>query len=467
MTINLLNFFDQNKRQQALIGRLLMALVVLVISNFIAVNIFNWQYVVLVDVLIVAFGLGLYFSDAAFYLMLLTYPFIGWQFVWRDINVPYVDLFAMLAFLGFAYHLIKNWKHRSLSWKDFPGIVFIGAFVVSGILSLINAEFLAMSIKYLLRPIIFFYLMFVFVPFNLIENKSKLKIAIKFLIIAGLIVAAIGFLSIVLGGNTWFVNRAVPFNFGDFNPIGGNQNAVAEIMVITIPLMLILLSEEKSYRKQGWIIVGIAFLGMVLFYTLSRSGYLALLFELLIFAFVKIKPHISRSRFVILLVGFILLPLVFYFSVWQNISWVQGSNVSRIALSEISWGAFKQMPIIGHGVGSFMSIIGSTFVFVVEFGDPLDSHGFIQKIIVEQGALGLLSFGLFIVYIFAVMIRAFQSVHREKDKMYLLCFILLIAGITLFELFSTSYYLSRMWVPIGVALAGARLLKPDAVERVI
>ncbi len=462
----ILNWFHPDEK--VIFGRqVLFALSGLLIVNLFLVNFFSWQMMAISSVVVIAFLLTLKFTRPAFYLMLLLYPFIGWQITVGSINAPVVDFLGMAVLGAWILRLIFSSAKEKITWRDWPGIIFYGLFIVSAILSMFNAEFLFSGLKYILRPLIFLYLIFVILPFNLIKTKKQLQIALWLLIIAGIAVGLLGFVNVIIGGDTLFTSRALPYSFGDFNPVGGNQNAVAEIMIITLPLILYMLVEHRKHQQQSWLIVLIGWFLLVLFLTLSRSGLLALILQVFILLMVFLAPRVKKTRLFPLLVGIIIIPLVFYFGYWQNIDWVQSSNLNRLVLSELSFSAFLEHPIIGNGAGGFMNIVAQTFVFVVDFGDPLDSHGFIQKVMVEQGLFGLIGFMSFLIYIFTMLVRAYWCEDNKHQKFQLLCFIMLFAGIMLFQLFSTSYYLSRVWIPIAVILAGARLYQPKVFEKII
>jgi O-antigen ligase len=158
-----------------------------------------------------------------------------------------------------------------------------------------------------------------------------------------------------------------------------------------------------------------------------------------------------------LILSLTVLPAIFYVAIWQNVGFVQTSTSSRMLLSEIAWSSWLTSPILGHGPGTFIDIVGQTFVFVVEFGSPLDSHGFAQKLLVEQGALGLLAYFGVLAYFLWYLIRFFRHENNDRTKFQTLCFVLIFSSMIVFELFSTSYYQARFWLPLGVALAFIKL----------
>jgi O-antigen ligase len=93
---------------------------------------------------------------------------------------------------------------------------------------------------------------------------------------------------------------------------------------------------------------------------------------------------------------------------------------------------------------------------VDKYGDPLDSHGFGQKVLAENGILGTISFLLFVVVIFS---RIYSGVvnNREDHKLLLPLFISSF-GIFFYQIFNTSYYKGRVWLPITIALVAVNLI---------
>ncbi|MDO8599613.1 MAG: hypothetical protein Q7S02_05900, partial [bacterium] len=82
-------------------------------------------------------------------LVVLTYPFIYLQlFIGSTINIPYVDLLAMLTFAGVALRFfIDRYRGRHSSFiihhSSFPGLVPFLTFIAVAALSLLNVDDLA------------------------------------------------------------------------------------------------------------------------------------------------------------------------------------------------------------------------------------------------------------------------------------------------------------------------------------
>ena len=87
----------------------------------------------------------------------------------------------------------------------------------------------------------------------------------------------------------------------------------------------------------------------------------------------------------------------------------------------------------------------------------MDSHGFIQKILLEEGFVGLALFVIFLIIVFAELFKVESPV--AEDGLLIPLMITMLAGVFAFQMFNTSYFSSVMWLPIGVALAAAKLSK--------
>ena len=135
-------------------------------------------------------------------------------------------------------------------------------------------------------------------------------------------------------------------------------------------------------------------------------------------------------------------------------SWlVTSSTNTRWYLTEIALYLFSTHPIVGNGIGTFLHELNDIEFFWYEIGDLTDAHGILQKIISEQGLLGLITFGLFIGYIVYKLYKKFKinSLSNETGVYSLLGIFLITVPLT-FQLFSTQYYTAKMWVPIGLAV---------------
>ncbi|MFH0988319.1 MAG: O-antigen ligase family protein [Parcubacteria group bacterium] len=443
---------------------LILIAAIIASASMIAVNFVDPIIVLVAVVGMVALALLIKYINIGFYLMVFFYPFVDWQFVAWNVNIPYVDFFALFVAVAFIIRTLLDWRSLKIkSVKEMaPGLGVAIIFWLACVLSIAGNTAMGPlwpQIKYLLRPLVFFYLMFVLLPDNLIKTDKILDIVLKILFWLGVLIGIDGLMSILLGAGPWYTHRATPYPIFGRNLLGGNQNAVAEVLVVAIPIAMILFSRCRHLKVRAWYAVSFIFMGLVLLMTFSRSGWLALLLQLIILFVVYYRHRLNRHTLFALLCVFVFIPLLLYFSLWQNIDWVRLSNSNRLLLTQVALYQFAQHPIIGSGLNSFQTLVGSTFVYWVEFGDPLDSHGFVQKLMVETGSIGTLAFVGLLAYLFYLYLNNYRAAKTRSAKNQILFFMLMFVGIVCFELFSTSYFVAKMWLPVGIGLVGSRLLR--------
>jgi O-antigen ligase len=430
-------------------------LIVVALFNVISVFFLDWQMIAGLDLFMLAVLFLSYFPVVGLYMMAILYPFSGWYMIYGGFNAPYHDVLGVTLFAGMILRsiilYIEGKKHyKQIILQYFPGLLLFGLFFGASLLSTIRSEEIFVELKYLLRPILFFYLIYIVLPINIIKTKKQILNVVKLMVASGLFSALLGFLSVVSNEGGWFARRAVPYHFFGYNLLGGNHNAMAETMIATIPLIFLLFVLSDKFRIKGWYILGILFSTVILLLTFSRTGWLALLVELLVLYFAFRKRHFKKAAvsFVILL---IIVSLVsFYFIVWNEVGEVQGSTSSRLMMTQISITQFLQSPIIGNGLNSFNFLVGSTFSYWVEFGDALDAHGLIQKQITESGILGLLTYLSLLGYFVYRYYKFYREADSLKQRRIAMICLMMIFGVIFFQFFSTSYYGSRMWFPIAI-----------------
>jgi len=107
---------------------------------------------------------------------------LGLEFRWGEINVPYVDIVALLMFAALLIRTSFYWintrlgikfdKEKFVYFRKFPGWGLFLVFFVAAIFSITQNDQMFAAFKYLLRPILFFYLMYIVIPVNVIKEKT-------------------------------------------------------------------------------------------------------------------------------------------------------------------------------------------------------------------------------------------------------------------------------------------------------
>lgn len=425
-----------------------------------------------------------------FYILIFLAPFLGLvldfsYFNWArsipylgSFDAPLADFLAIVVLVGVVLHyvILRRAKRGEESLFDFnngfltsfrmttrqAGFLFFLPFLIASVLSLtqVAPDQFNSSFKYLLRPILFFYLMWVVLPIMLINSEKILNKVIKIFFWTGLLSALMGAISLFSGSSIFgFWQRATAISFWGLAPLGFNHNLLAEVLVAVLPLSFYLFVRAFDQVKKFYFFSSLL-IAVIALLTFARAAWLALAAQLFIYFLLshsgKEKLHHLRQW---VLPALFIVPLAVYMFLFSMSPIVSSSNSTRLDLTGIAWTYFKLHPWLGNGVGTFVPLVESTRLFTVEYGDPLDAHGVIQKIMAEQGLLGLITFFVFVGWILARIRRGWQSAVNEH-KLLLLCLFMSVSGSLVYQLFNTSYYNAHLWLPIGIALAAVKLYEP-------
>jgi O-antigen ligase len=442
---------------------LALILVCLITISFSLTKTWSFYYLIgLIFILLILIFIK--YTEIGLYLIAFLYPFTYLEFVYNDINVPYVDLVVLILF--FAWLIKALYLHftnkKRLNLKNFPGWFFMLLFVSACTLSLLNvdSELLSFSIKYILRPIIFFYLMYVVLPFNIIDNFKKFYNTLKVVFVLGMGLSLMGIWSLIFPPTELGLRSAVPISIFGIYPLGTNHNLLAEIFVGLIPLAFILFWQEKDILLKNIYLIGALLMTVVNLLTLSRAGWLALTVDLLVLIILKYKFSGIRKFFTTYLPYLILILLVPIFYLMYKLitsTVVISSNLYRLKLMDVALTLFKEKPLLGTGIGTFTTVLAQFRWYIIEYGEVLDAHSFLFKTLAETGFLGAFTFCALLLYVLYVLFRAYNKVKDTSTSWLILGMLLTVLGVIVFELFGTGYYLAKLWLPIGLALASIKL----------
>jgi O-antigen ligase len=153
-------------------------------------------------------------------------------------------------------------------------------------------------------------------------------------------------------------------------------------------------------------------------------------------------------------------PLAIYMIFSSSSAETQGSTDARAMLAGIAIELFRESPIIGVGAGTFVNHVAGTWAFIYEYGSPLDSHGYLQKLAAETGLLGLLAFTAVIItigwYLWSTWKELKQGSDVDRTIFAYLCSGVI--GAFIYQIFNTTYWTPKLWLPVGIALAASRML---------
>jgi len=403
-------------------------------------------------------GVALLTIFPAFNLFILTFssPVIAWGFNWRGFEIPFSDLIAILSIIIVSASVLFNLKKHNLKIKlplFFPFFIFL----LSYGLSLFNHPQPLTGSYYILRWLLLLYLGYLFIPSILIKNEARLKIALWGLALSSLIIMVSGYLSLL--GQDWRDSffRLSSVSIKNIYPFGSNHNLIAEFL--TAGAFIWLAIKEFYHDRRRKIFDILFFLNIIaVIFSFSRAAWISTFFQLIIWIYWKQKHHFKKYANLwflsIISSVIILLPLFWRMQILQidNVS----STENRWLLTEIAYQSWKEKPLIGNGAGYFTEVVSGDIRFTTKYGEAIDSHGFVQKIIVESGLIGLFSWFFLL---FVIIKKALISLKKYQDKHpYLLPLWLAAGGAMLIQVFNTSYFKGKVWILISIALIASELV---------
>jgi hypothetical protein len=377
-----------------------------------------------------------------------------------DVSLGEVVLFFVL--LAWCCRLLVQWWHRrDQQWR--PRLPLIQSYLLLFIAHLASAfsplqPDPALVVKYSLRPVLFDYLAFIALPVNLLRSRRRYCAALSVLVGVGVLSALDGLVSVFFPANSGAVlGRAYPLPILGVSAIGENYNELAELLVFTVPFTLALAGLVKNPRSKRLLQAAAAFQFFVGLLTFTRTIWIVFACQLAFMALTVWRDALKKYLSTLLVIGVLLLPLGIGMAAYSVSQTAQSSNSTRLMLSEIAFELYQSSPWVGAGAGTFLDRVGSTQVFLIEYGDPLDSHGFIQKLMAETGTFGLIAISIVLIQLGWMLWRARTEIHGEMRTVY----VLLISGVGgafLYQCFNTDYWTAKLWLPFGFLLAGMNLL---------
>lgn len=431
--------------------------------------------------LILAAGMAMVFAWFAPRLVgmlaLITGPLIGW--IWSfslpptvyterlfagSIDVPVSDVVAIAGCVSLVALLVREADWRR-AWRRLPFIysyaALVGAHFISAFSSA-NPDPLAV-VKFSLRPVAFSYVAYVALPVTLLRTWEQVRRAYGWFVGAASFFALQGLVSLVVdeGWRVGALHRVRPLPILEVYPIGANHNVLAEWMIVAAPFALALAAWTHERVLRRWLYGAAALCMATALFTFARSAWITLGVELVILFATVWRPVFKRVlRLMQQGLWIAALPLVGYMAWFSLRQEVASSTDARTMLTGIAWQWFTAHPFVGAGAGTFLSRVDGTWSYRLLFGGAMDAHGVIQKLLAETGILGMSAYALVTVVMARLAIRTIQRLgwaHRiGEGVMYAAVGM---TGAWVYQLFNTTYWSAKLWLPIGLFFAAANLCR--------
>lgn len=394
------------------------------------------------------------------YLVAFCLPIIGLDFYFKNSILPLVDLLALFLLIAFAIRIFfqtifKSKKQIIIKWPlALPFFIFISISLIS---SLFSSQIIY-SLWNIARWPLFLYFAYIFIPYNIIKDTKVLKKTIIATVLGSLLVLFFGFVS--LYGQDWrdsfFRLKSISL-FGVYW-FGENHNLIAEYLNVGVFLILVLKFFRKNTREKRFLDLVFIIMALGLILTFSRAGWITLFLQLAIYIwyYLRAKNH-SPIKIIIIFLGILVISSPLLWKMEQLQKKNTSSTENRWLLTEIAIQAFYEKPFLGYGDGQFINLVDNNTRFRAKYGDPLDSHGMFQKVLAENGIFGLAAWLFIIVYLIRLFYKSLK-LYQERNP-WLLPLFLAAGGGLFFQIFNTSYYKGKVWLPIALCLSAISLLE--------
>ena len=274
-------------------------------------------------------------------------PVNGWAFNFKFLEIPFIDLLALILLISFILRQIYSFFFLDKSDKlVFPVASVFALFFLSTLISACFSNYVLSSLWASFRWILFFYLAYVVVPFNLIKDRKTLRRVLVLLVSGGFLVAIMGVSSLFFQdwSDSFFRVRPL-YILGDWI-FGDNYNLLAEFLIISSWVMLSLIYWAKSPRQARFFKVLALILILVNLLTFGRTAWITSVLQILgylVFNFYfKARKKIPWAEIFLSLAVVLIIASPFIFKMLS----LQEANVSstknRVLLTQISLEALSK-----------------------------------------------------------------------------------------------------------------------------
>jgi len=369
-----------------------------------------------------------------------------------------IEVSACSAILLWAIKRLVMKRMNKTSFFPFTPIAYsLYAFIFVVILSSVFSSNVALSFRHFSRKTLEYFAIFLLFV-DTINNKKRAKIVINVLF-ASFLLISVDVLVQYFSGFEFLRNRI---------PVAGRiagsyeyPDGFGNYLVSFLPLLLVFRPKLKSY-----IFLRYALLLFFLFFLIINSTKGAWIAFVTVFVFLGF--YLKEKRFIaipiILMLLFMISPQKTKTLTISQFRLAQASILQRIDLWKTSWNMFIDKPIIGQGLGTYMSnfkkyqdekerSVGEQGIWY--------AHNSYLQMLAENGILGLFSF---LAVIFSAFIFAFKSLSISSDKFFRMSIMGFIAGLFGYsvQIFfdSTFYSLSNaviFWSILGIVVAMSKI----------
>lgn len=297
------------------------------------------------------------------------------------------ELAKVVFFLGWSFLIIlwllkNNFQEIKINFKlNKKWLIWLGILTASTLLSQ-TFPFGALAGGYRHQGVIFFAALTILLLVGRNLRNDDLKKIFRFIILVVLIE------SVIVCGQWLAIHLGLPILSYNQRPLGtlGEPNAVAGFLVLGLPFFI-----TQFKKTLAWIALGALVVGAIIL-TGSKSGFLALITEAVVLAFLRMKNF--RFKKALLLTSITLIILIGILGVWLEKD--QSRFENRWLIWQLGVEAVGEKPILGYGAEGIIQVYDLKFQQINRSLRDLmidRSHNLSLDITLVSGVVGLAFFG--------------------------------------------------------------------------
>lgn len=270
-----------------------------------------------------------------------------------------------------------------------------------------------------------------------------------------------------LAHNAWNLSGCcAPQDINDgYKGLFSNIHYLAEYTVITTPLMAYyFITSQRGFR---WVYLAALFGNLELLLAAnSRPGYFAAIASILI-----VIPWVSSALRWRILSGSAFLVVVLYFGDVAHFATRMRDLAANSDERVLLWQGWKEIFTnssllqrwLGHGLGQFSQAFHEPAVRLgfVDFQSP---HNFIFEILFSHGILGLTLVGVWIVFLYVVLLRQIMAASSSLRRVEGLTLLSALTGLGAHTFFTIPFFSRDFMIPFAFVMGLILLYLRDVKE---
>lgn len=374
---------------------------------------------------------GFFWNPLYVVLLLLSVVFSVWVLSRPEVGLYAIAAYALLDFLirsSFPSTIAKYWSFGLLTfilvgilfqlakypqrkfyftWVGFPLLALLLWCILSMAFTRVSFNVGFEGVRAILQTSLFF-----FATLNAIRTRRQLQ---RFFLVLALVLAVVSIYAIY----QYIIQVPVKPGWVDVDfeqdiksrsySIFPSPNALSGYLVLFIPLLLVLLIEERVPAAKMLYLAVTGLAALALIFTLTRAAWLACGLSLIFLG-------ILHDRRILLLVGLVgaLLPAFPEFSqrfatLISGEYWVKSATAGRLYRWQLGQQIAEGNPLFGSGPGTF----GGAVAFRAGYWPGIYADNYYIKTMAEIGFPGLI---FFLLTLLSLLVAGFQRIRSLVDR---------------------------------------------------